>query len=125
MVFARRGGRFALYLCIAGLIFLGQVAYSQSPTSVKTISIKRIGSPPSIDDFVDMKPSSKIEQTLTRIDGFVQREPKDGMPTTEKTEVFMGYDDKNLYAVFLGWDSDPGRVRQHLTRRENLADEDT
>jgi len=54
----------------------------------------------------------------------VQRNPHDGVPASQPTEAYLGYDDKNLYAVFVCFD-DPGKVRARLSRREDIFDDDT
>jgi len=41
---------------------------------------------------------------------FFQREPREGAPATEKTEVRILYDDTNLYIGVYCYDSEPGRI---------------
>ena len=61
---------------------------------------------------------------MTRVSGFVQRDPHDGAAVSARTEAYLGYDEKNLYAVFVCFD-EPGKVRAHEARREDVADDDT
>jgi hypothetical protein len=60
---------------------------------------------------------------MARITHFIQREPHDGQPVTQPTEAYLGYDEKNLYVVFICHD-DPAKVRAHETRREDFAGDD-
>jgi len=70
-----------------------------------------------------MKPVGE-SASMARVDGFIQREPRDGAQPSQRTEVYLGYDHKNLYIVFLCFDSQH-QVRSHLTRREDIFDDDT
>jgi hypothetical protein len=58
------------------------------------------------------------------VSGFTQREPQDGAPARQRTEVYLGYDARNLYAVFLAFDDEPGLVRANLAPRESIGDDD-
>jgi len=53
----------------------------------------------------------------------VQREPHDGEPVSKPTQAYLGYDQKNLYVVFVCYD-DPAKVRAHETRREDFNGDD-
>ena len=44
------------------------------------------------------------------IDGFIQQEPVEGQPATEKTEAWIFFDDNNLYIGARMWDSEPDRI---------------
>lgn len=49
---------------------------------------------------------------------FRQEEPVEGAPASEKTEVRVLFDDKNLYVGIRAWDSEP----QHINARELVRD---
>ncbi|MEO8450727.1 MAG: DUF5916 domain-containing protein [Gemmatimonadota bacterium] len=44
------------------------------------------------------------------VSGFVQSEPKEGQPATEPTEVWVAYDQRNLYVAAYLHDREPGRL---------------
>ena len=67
-----------------------------------------------------MAPEGEIARQMARITRFTQREPHDGEPVSHPTEAYLGYDEKNLYVVFVCHD-DPSKVRAHLTRRKAFA----
>ena len=52
--------------------------------------------------------------------GFRQREPSEGAPATEQTEVRLVYDDEALYIGVLALDSEPDRVVARLLQRDRL-----
>ncbi len=57
--------------------------------------------------------------------GFIQREPVEGEPATEDTEVAILYDDKNLYIAARCFDSEPGRIiATEMRRDEHLWNDD-
>lgn len=70
-----------------------------------------------------MKPEGDVARAMVQITGLIQREPHDGEPVTQPTEVYLGYDEKNLYAVFVCHD-DPAKIRAHETRREDFFGDD-
>ncbi|MBI3645866.1 MAG: carbohydrate binding family 9 domain-containing protein [Acidobacteriales bacterium] len=85
--------------------------------------IPRLPHGPTLDDFLSMKPAGEAALAMAKVARFLQREPHDGEPVSESTEVYLGYDDKNLYAVFVCHD-DPAKVRAHETRREDFEGDD-
>jgi hypothetical protein len=89
-----------------------------------TLHIPRLELRPTITDFLEMQPSAAFAGKMLRVDGFLQRDPKDGSPISQKTEVYLGYTDKNLYVVCVCFDSEPGKIRARLVRRELINDDD-
>ena len=51
--------------------------------------------------------------------GFTQLDPVEGAPATEKTEVWIFFDDTNLYIAALCWDSEPDRMIANEMRRDS------
>ena len=93
-------------------------------SSPPTLEIPRLAHPPAIEDFLKMRPEGDTAGQMKKVIGFVQRNPHDGAPASQPSEAYLGYDDKNLYAVFVCFD-DPRKVRAHLSRREDVFDDDT
>ncbi len=71
-----------------------------------------------------MKPRDELVGKLAKVDNFTQYIPKYGEPSTQVTEVYLGYDDKRFYAVFVCFDSEPGKIRARMTRRDQFFDDD-
>ena len=80
---------------------------------------------PQLDDFPGMRASPEIAAMMARAEGFVQREPDNGMPASQDTIVYTAYDNRNLYVVFLAHDSEPELIRANLAPRENIGDDDS
>lgn len=55
---------------------------------------------------------------------FIQSEPVDGAPATEKTVVRVAFDDKALYISARLYDSEPDKIIGRLGRRDEFVDSD-
>jgi len=87
------------------------------------LTIPRLARAPSLQDFLSMKPEGEIALQMAEVKGFVQRNPHDGEKVSEDTSAYLGYDQKNLYVVFVCFD-DPRKVRARMSRREDIFDDD-
>ena len=90
-----------------------------------SIQIPRIDTPPTLSDFSDMEPSSRVTGHMLKVTGFIVREPADGAQPTQNTDVYLAYDEHNLYAVFVCWDNEPDKIRARMTRREDIFSDDS
>jgi hypothetical protein len=55
---------------------------------------------------------------------FVQRDPDEGAPATERTEVRVLFDDGSLYVGIRAYDSEPDLITGQLTRRDQWSASD-
>ena len=92
-------------------------------TGVPALRIPRLSSAPVLTNFLNMKPEGPAAEEMVKVTGLVQRNPHDGQPVSQPTDVYLGYDKRNLYVVFVCFD-DPAKVRAHRTRREDIGDDD-
>lgn len=88
-----------------------------------TLTIPRLTHAPALEDFLEMQPNGETALQMAKVTGFVQRTPHDGEAVSEETEAYLGYDQKNLYLVFVCFD-DPKKVRARMSRREDIYDDD-
>lgn len=91
------------------------------PALPKVIHIPLLTRPPKLEEFQSMHPE---HTDMAKISGFIQRDPIDGSQPTQQTEVYIGYDHQNLYVVWICFDKEPNKIRAHLSRRENVFDDD-
>jgi hypothetical protein len=68
---------------------------------------------------VDGLMEERLYREVPAIDGFVQQEPHEGAPATERTEVWLAYDVENVYVSARLWDSHPERIVANELRRDN------
>jgi len=52
------------------------------------------------------------------ISDFIQQEPQEGLPATEKTEMWLAFDDDNIYVSFRCWETEPDQVVANEMRRD-------
>ena len=91
------------------------VADSAAATRAKTAAAARIaGRAPVVDGRLD----DEAWGAASVITGFWQKEPKEGMPATERTEVRVLYDDRALYVGARMLSSDPARIQAPVSRRD-------
>ena len=88
-----------------------------SATSLRALRTER---PPVIDGRL----TDEAWATVDAATGFTQRDPDEGQPATEQTEVRFLYDDDALYVAARMHDSQPGLIARRLARRDNSADAD-
>lgn len=79
-----------------------------------TIRANRIASPLRLDGRLDEEAFLAVKPFT----GFIQFEPNRGQPATDRTEVWIFFDDKNLYLAARCWESPPGRVMADDMRRD-------
>ncbi len=84
-----------------------------------TITIPRVNEAPVLARYLD----GAVTPPGVRITGFTQREPGDGVPASVETTVYLSYDDRHLYAVFICKD-DPAKIRANMTKREAIMGDD-
>jgi hypothetical protein len=99
------------------------VAASGHALAPPALTIPRLSRAPALEDFLGMKPEGEIALQMAKVTGFVQRNPHDGEKASEETAAYLGYDQKNLYVVFVCFD-DPKKVRARMSRREDIGDDD-
>ncbi len=109
-----------VHLPLASLLLLFVGPVRGSGASPDPLVIPRITEPPTLEDLLEMRPSPKMKGRLARVEGFLQRRPRDGALSTQRTEVYLAYDDERLYVVFVCFDSEAEKVRARMTRREKF-----
>jgi hypothetical protein len=85
-------------------------------------SATQISEAPTIDGVLD----DRAWQIAAPVGDFVQAEPLEGRPSSERTEVRIVYDDQAVYVGVICYDSDPSQIVTTDTRRDsNLGDMDS
>ncbi|MEO8592602.1 MAG: DUF5916 domain-containing protein [Candidatus Solibacter sp.] len=106
---------------IAVCICLLTVAAFAQPATVqlRDIQIPKLASRPQLEQFLN----GRSRDDMKRIDDFRQRSPGDGVPVSRKTTAWIGYDDTNLYVVFV-CESPAAQTRARMARREDIFSDD-
>src|SRR5579864_59719 len=95
-----RSTRLDVFLACAIFVICGV----PSARAASSVNIPRVSTPPRMEDFEDGAPVGN--STLARVTDFIQQQPSDGKPATQRTEVYLGYDESNLYMVWVCRDTD-------------------
>ena len=80
-----------------------------------TIRATRITTPIKVDGKLDEEAYRETE-ALT---DFIQSEPQQGAPSSERTEAWVLFDDDNLYVACRCWDRHPERMVLNEMRRDS------
>ena len=82
-----------------------------------TVRPGRTQTPPEIDGRLD----DAVWRDAARITDFIQRQPADGAPSTEATDVFVAYDSSTIYLAFHAHYTDPSIMRANRTDRDQAG----
>ncbi len=89
---------------------------SRDETGRVTGRAVRVTSPLRVDGQLD----EMVYTTVPSMSGFIQTEPVEAEPATEKTEVWILFDDDNVYLVARCWESNLDRMMVDEMRRDNI-----
>jgi hypothetical protein len=110
----------ALYLALAGLMPTGQSDTTLKTTSTSIVRAARVAGEISLDGMLSESPWA----AALPVTDFTQREPQEGAPATERTEVRVLYDDDALYVGARLYDRSPDSTRAQLARRDRITSSD-
>ena len=80
-----------------------------------TVRAERVATPLRIDGQLN----ESAYQDVLAISEFIQNDPAEGEPASEKTEVWLLFDDDYVYVVARCWESQPDRLVANEMRRDN------
>ncbi|MGE0392169.1 MAG: DUF5916 domain-containing protein [Vicinamibacterales bacterium] len=80
-----------------------------------TVRASRIARPLKIDGLLD----EPLYREVAGLTGFIQVEPDAGATATERTELWLAHDERNVYVSFRVWDTQMARLVATEMRRDN------
>ena len=86
----------------------------------RAVQVRRTGDPPAIDGRLD----DAVWRDAVRITDFVQTNPIEGAPPTERTEVRIAYDADHLYFAFRAHYTNPNEMRANRVDRDRTRRDD-
>jgi hypothetical protein len=106
-----------LRFLVAALVFIvpAMAASVSARQSVRTARAVKIETPPILDGNVN----DAVWQSIPPIEAFVQAEPVEGQPASERTEVRVAYDESTLYLSVMNYDSEPDAIIVTDSRRDS------
>jgi hypothetical protein len=108
-----------LFLLTAAFLPLCGDEKEAGPPPPRTVRAQRLTGQVKID--------GRLEEEDWRrqaISGFTQIDPNEGRPCSEKTEVWLAYDDNAIYVAARLFDSEPDKIISLLSRRDDFVDAD-
>jgi hypothetical protein len=103
------------------LFGLGKAAAAVDPLKTAgAISIYKTDTVPVIDGKLD----DEVWRKANRFDHFMTFKPDFGKPTSEKTTLLMTYDRKYIYFAFDCRDSEPGKIKAAMAKRDGIDMDD-
>jgi len=73
---------------------------------------------------IDGKVDEQVWSTTNGFNNFIQRDPDEGAPPSERTNIKLAYDENFLYLAAIMYDSAPDSIMARLTRRDESVDSD-
>ncbi|GBD32565.1 hypothetical protein HRbin33_01535 [bacterium HR33] len=104
----------AITLCFAPDTPAAQTAESEDATAVPKARAVAVEGTVAIDGRLD----DPAWRSVPAVTAFVQREPVEGAPPQERTEVRVLYDQSAIYIGAMLYERDPSRVRTQMVRRD-------
>ncbi len=104
----------------ATMIVTGVLMAGVGLDAAEPVELTRAGAAPKIDGVLD----DAIWQEARPWSEFKTAKPDYGMPASEKTEVLLAYDHEHIYAAFRCLDSEPGKIKTSVCRRDSCDSDD-
>ena len=82
-----------------------------------TVRAARLTTPLSLDGRLD----EEVYTLVAPVGGFIQQLPRQGVPATEPTELWIFFDDENVYVAARCHDSQPSRIVANERRRDSRS----
>ena len=103
-----------LTVALAAVFSAGTLAQETpgAERNLKSVRVTRVDSPPIIDGKLD----EAVWQQADVIDDFHQIRPGDGAEPSDRTEIYLLYDENALYVGARMWDSEPDRITANILR---------
>jgi len=108
----------SLVSAILAVLVSAQFAFAGD--SQKSVTAVRVSTPPKIDGVLD----DSVWSLATPATGFTQRDPSEGQPESERTEIRVLYDNDALYFGCKFYDKEPDKIVARLSRRDDQVESD-
>ncbi len=137
----RRPSLVGIALCSGIVLLASAEPAAQQPTNVPGLPPLVDGPPPPVPpEVINRDEQGRVTARAVRVDepiridgeldeaiyagvaamsDFIQNDPDEGAPATEKTEVWVLFDDDTVYVVARCWETEPDRIIASEMRRDN------
>src|SRR5690606_33304627 len=101
------------------LLFILTLDFYPKAESTESVTAYRLSAPLVVDGILN-EPDYKN----TPVTKFIQKDPDEGQPASQHSEVWTFYDDYNLYFSGRFYDTNPDSIDMTLMRRDNVIESD-
>lgn len=98
----------------------GEAPVTVPPEKQHPAEIGQFDAKPVIDGRLD----EEVWKKAAVLSDFYQIQPGDNITPTQKTDILVGKDEKNLYIAFRCHDTEAGKVRATIPKRDQIFDDD-
>ncbi len=108
------------YLLLSLLIIASIISASEKKAPLKVVSAFKAES-------ASIKLDGNLDEAVwknTPVDEFTQKDPNEGQPATQKTDVWIAYDNDNIYIAARLLDTNPELIDVSLGRRDQYINSD-
>ncbi len=102
------------------LIIVLLIAFTHLCVGQEAAIIKEIQCTPLIDGRINLdgKVDEEFWENATYVSDFLMTEPVEGGQPSERTEIRIAYDEKNIYIAAIMYDSDPSSIKAFQMKRD-------
>ena len=114
----------ALAGAAALVTLLNTPSFALASTRGAVLVVEAIAVPTGAPMVIDGKLNEAVWEQAPSISEFIQREPAEGEPPSQRTDARIAYDDTAVYVAVRAFDSEPHRIVGMLTRRDQRSPSD-
>ncbi len=85
-----------------------------------TYRVPKIDSKVAIDGVLD----DDAWSSAVKVEANIEVRPGENVPSPVDTEVYIAYDEENIYVAFMAYDPEPDKIRAHISDRDKMWDDD-
>jgi hypothetical protein len=112
--------KFALPLLGNFVLALGAASFAPAGTTPRSVRAVRVVTPPLIDGNLN----DSVWMSAIPATDFTQRDPDEGKPASERTEIRVLFDHEALYFGCMFYDSNPAGIVARMMRRDDEGESD-
>lgn len=110
---------------LAALYCLAAAAGTPTDALRVAVSAPKLEDAPALEAFAQAMAAGRDPETpMTRVEGFLDRVPRDDEPLSEATVAYLGRDSRAFYVVFMCYARDASTLRAHRVARDRILDDD-
>ncbi|MCH2058679.1 MAG: carbohydrate binding family 9 domain-containing protein [Thalassotalea sp.] len=115
------------YISVLVLVIVFSNISKAAPQQNKkyNVNIPEVNQEPELVDYLSAMEKGNDQSLIGhKIDNLVTRSPINGKQSSQRTVVFLSYDKKHLYSVFMCFDDAPNLIRSTVSPRDEFSEDE-